>query len=199
MNGNGLIVRQARTKVLVLEHARETVLRAELDHFVPGELAEPIVVVADFCFPGIENLVDLLEIRLCVCPHLLTRERRARFRLARGVAHHGREIADQENRGVAEVLKMLQLADHYGVAQVNIRRRGVHAQFDAQGFAGLARYIELGAKFVFGNDLRDAFAQVVELLVDFFEYGLGFRFRHSGWRESDPLLQVSSTRRPSMR
>ncbi len=85
---------------------------------------------------AVEDFVDLLEIGFGVGVHLLARQRRARFGLAGGIADHRGEIADQENRGVAHFLKMFQLAQHDGVAEVQIRRGGIDAELDAQRLAG---------------------------------------------------------------
>ena len=135
VNGNRLIFLEARAEILALEHARQTIVAAEPHHVVARHLAEPFAVVADFGFFAVENLVDLLEIRFCVSVHLLARERRARFGLARGVADHGRKIADQENGGVAHVLEMFQLAQDHGVAEVNVGSGGIDAEIDAQRLA----------------------------------------------------------------
>ena len=117
----------------------------------------------------IEDLEDLLEIGLRVCFHLLAFERRASFGLAGGIADHGGEIADEENGGVALVLELLELAQHDGVAEVQIRRGGIDAEIDAQRFAGLRGLLELGLEFVFADDFGGAFAQVLELFFNRFE------------------------------
>ena len=64
----------------------------------PVSLPEPFAVVADLGALAVENLVDLFEIGFGVGAHLLAGERRTRFGLAGGIADHGGEIADQENR-----------------------------------------------------------------------------------------------------
>src|SRR5256885_12819440 len=63
---------------------------------------------------------------------LLPRERRARLRLPGWIADHGGEVADEKNSNVTEILKMLQLPDHHGMAQMNIRGRRIDAQLGPQ-------------------------------------------------------------------
>ena len=137
VHGDGLIVVQTRAEVLAFQHARQAIMRAETNHVVAGQFSQPLAVVADLGALAIEDLVDLLEIGFRVGAHLLGRERRTRFGLAGGIADHGREIADQKNRGVALVLKVLELAQHDGVAQVQVRRGGIDAELDAQRLARL--------------------------------------------------------------
>ena len=56
------------------------------------------------------------------------RQRRPRGGAARGIADHAGEIANQKNYGVAEILKMLELAEQHGVAEMQIGRGGIDAQ-----------------------------------------------------------------------
>ncbi len=74
-----------------------------------------------------------------------------------GSPDHRGEIADQENRRVPQILKMLQLAQHHGVAQMNIGRRGIHAQLHAQWLARRDRLFELRLQLILANDFRGAF------------------------------------------
>src|SRR5207302_10915601 len=63
---------------------------------------------------------------------LLPRARRPGLVLPRGVADHAGEVADQELHLVAQLLEMPQLVDHHGVPQVEVGRRRVEAELDAQ-------------------------------------------------------------------
>ena len=112
------------------------------------------------------------EIGLGIGVDLLARQRRAGFGYASGVADHGGEIADQKNSGVAQILKMLQLAKDHGVAKMKIGGRGIHAEIGAQRLAGFQRVIELGFQLGFRNDFSDAFFQVGKLFFDGFEFHL---------------------------
>ena len=108
---------------------------------------------------------------------MLARQGRARFGLTGGIADHRREIADEKNRRVAQVLKMFELSQNDGVAQVQVGRGRVHAQLHAQRLAGLVRGFELRAQIFFANDLRRALAQVGDLFVD----GRELFFRRHDW------------------
>src|SRR5439155_5994416 len=135
-----------------------------------GHLAEPFAVVADFRFLLVEDFVVLREIGFGIGVDLFARQRGSRFRSASGVTNHRGKIANQKDRGVAHVLKMLQLAQDHGVAQMKIGGRGVHAEINAQGLAGFQGLFEFGLEFGFGNDFSDAFFEVGELLFDRFEF-----------------------------
>src|SRR3989442_1580039 len=137
MDGNGLALVQPRTKIFALQHARETVASAKADYFIAGKLVEPFAVVANFGFFFVEDFENLFEIRFGIRIHLLTGERRASFGLSRGVTNHRGEIANQEDRGVTKILKVFQLAEDYGVSQMDVRGRRINAEVDAQGLSGL--------------------------------------------------------------
>ena len=72
---------------------------------------------------------------------------------------------------MAHVLKMLQLAQHHGVAQMNIRRRGIHAEIHAQRLSGLSRDF---SSFAFSSSSRmisaDAFRMYASCSFDRFEF-----------------------------
>src|SRR5258708_1814420 len=122
MNRNRLVILQARTKILALQHAGKAIVRTEPNNVFSRHFAEPFAVVANFSFFAVEDFEDLLEIRFGIGVDLLTRQRRPRFRNARGVADHRRKIANQENRGVAEVLTMLDLSNYDRAAEVTVSR-----------------------------------------------------------------------------
>ena len=97
---------------------------------------------------------------------LFAREWRARDVAPRRIADHAREVADQEDDGVSHVLEMFELANEDSMAQVQVGRGWIEAGFYAQRFAGSARLLQLLAQLGFANDLRGAFANVGELLVN---------------------------------
>src|SRR5207237_8930928 len=118
-------------------------MRTKPNDILGVHLAEPLAVVADLGLVAVENFENLLKVSFRIGLDLLARKRRARFRYARGVANHRREIANQENGGVAQVLKMLQFAHHHGVPEMKIRSRGIHAEINTQRPTRLARRYEL--------------------------------------------------------
>ena len=169
----GWFLFEARAKIFAFEHAGEAIVGAEADNVDRVHFVEPFAVVADFGFFAVEDFEDLLEIGFRVGVDLLAGQRRARFGNAGGIADHRGEIADQEDRGVAHVLKMFQLAQHHGVAEMKIGRGGVDAEIDAQRLAGFERFRELRFQLFFANDFGGAFFQVRELFVYGFEFGVG--------------------------
>ena len=80
----------------------------------------------------IENLVYLLLVGLRVLGDLFLREMLPRLGLARGIADHAGEIADQKGHLVAQFLELAHLVQEHGVTKVNVRRRGIETRLDAQ-------------------------------------------------------------------
>ena len=94
--------------------------------------------------------------------HVLLGEARAGGRLAGGVAHLGREVADDQHRGVAQLLELAELAQHHGEAEVDVGGSRIDAQLRAQGTAGF----ELAAEVGLGDELDGAGAQDPQLFFD---------------------------------
>ena len=92
--------------------------------------AHPARVELDASLVWIENLEDLVGVRLRVCVDFGRRERWTRRRPAGRVADHSGEVANQENDVVAEVLKLPHLVEQHRVPEVQIRRGGVETGFD---------------------------------------------------------------------
>ena len=61
---------------------------------------------------------------------------------------------------MAEVLKVFELAQQDGVAEVQVGSGGIEAGLDAQGLAGGAGLLQLRAQFGFFDDLGRAFFDV---------------------------------------
>ena len=111
----------------------------------------------------------MLEISFCVGVDLLACQRRACFGNSGRIADHCRKIADQEDGGVAHVLKVFEFAEDDGVAEVQIGSGGIDAEIDAEGFAGFDGFGELCFQFFFANDFGAAFFEVGELFFNGFE------------------------------
>ena len=88
---------------------------------------------------------------------------------ARGIADEAGEVADEEDDGVAHVLKVLELAHEHGVAEVEVGGGGIESGFHAHGLAGGERFLDALAQVALANDFGRALAQVVQLLVDGWE------------------------------
>ena len=119
-------------EVVAFQHARHGVLGRQPDHVGRGHLAEPLGIESQFGALAVQHLVDLLGIGLGIGEHVFAGERLARGVLARGIADHAGEIADQEDHLVAQVLKLAHLVEQHRMADVQIRRRRVETGLDAQ-------------------------------------------------------------------
>jgi hypothetical protein len=72
---------------------------------------------------------------------------------------------------VAHVLKVLELADEYGVADVEVGGGGVESRFDPHGLAGGDGTFDALAQVTIADDFGCALPQVGELLIDGRERG----------------------------
>ena len=113
-----------------------------------------------------ENLEHLRHVGLGVAHDVVRAQRRTRGRTPGGIANHAGEVANQKDDGVAEILKMLELAQQHGVAEMEIGRSGIKAGFHSQRLAGSERFFQLGAKLGLFHDFRGALLDVGELFVD---------------------------------
>ena len=141
MQGDGLFFHETLVKVFALQHLRDSEFGGQADDAFVAQLVEPLAVEADFGFVAIENLEDLRLVGLGVLIDLLARQRRAGDRAASGIADEAGEISDEEDDGVAHVLKMFELAHEHGVAEMEVGRSGIEAGLDPHGRAGLARFL----------------------------------------------------------
>src|SRR5438874_9286980 len=122
---------QAGAKIFALEQPSGPIFGAQPDDLLIGERVEPIGIVADFGFLRVEQLEYLIEIRFRVGLYLFGLERRTGFGLSSRVAYESGEAADQENRDVTLVLKVLELAQDDGMAEMQIGRSRIDAELDA--------------------------------------------------------------------
>ena len=86
----------------------------------------------------------------------------ARLAAARRVADARRVVADDEHRDVPGVLELAQLVEDDGVAEVDVGRRGVDAELDAQRPALALGEVELGLEGALGQHLDGADHEVVD-------------------------------------
>ena len=110
----------------------------------------------------VEDRADLGEVGLGVRVDLLASQARARRRLARRVADHRREVADDEHGGVAEILEQPQPPQHHREPEVNVGRRRVDAELHPQRRTPLELRTQLG----FGDDVDRIRGQQLDLAVD---------------------------------
>ena len=71
--------------------------------------------------------------------------------LAAGVADLGSPVADDEGYAVAELLKLAQLAEADGVAEVDVGAAGVEPHLEPERFAGIKELLQLLAADYLGD------------------------------------------------
>ena len=135
MQADRAAIGEALVEVVALHHAGHRVLGRQLDHAARAQGVAPLAVVANFRARRVQHLGGLGVIGFGVELDLLGRERRARAVAARRITDQRREIADQKNHLVAQILQLPHLVEHHRVADVNVGCRGVQTQLDTQGFA----------------------------------------------------------------
>jgi hypothetical protein len=87
---------------------------------------------------------------------LLTRKRRPSAIASGRVTNHGREIADQKDHGVAEILELTHLIEYDRMAEVYIWRCWVKTKLDTQGHPGRVATSKLLSKLCFDEKLFTA-------------------------------------------
>jgi hypothetical protein len=150
---------QPLAEVIAFEHARQRVARGELDHAARAERIAPFAVVADLGPGRIEHQAGLRVVGLRVGLDLLARQRRAGGVAAGRVADHRREVADQENYLMPQVLQLAHLVQHHRMAEVDVRRGRVQAELDAQRLPGRLRARQLLQPVGLGQQLVAAAAR----------------------------------------
>ena len=133
MNTDGLLLMIAGVKIFPLQHPRDIVMGAELDQGFRRHRPHPAAIEFHGGSAGIENFKNLPLVGLRVRLHLLFRERHTSLRHAGGIAYHPGKVADEKDDFMSQILKMFQLVNQDGMAQVEIRRRGIESSLDAQG------------------------------------------------------------------
>jgi hypothetical protein len=162
VQGDGRIFAVTLGEVVALHHAGQRVARAQADEVGSGEVVEPAGVEFHYRLFGIEDFEDLFLIGFGVGDDLFGGQRRTGGGTAGGVPDAAGEVADEEDDPVAQFLKMAELVDEDGVAQMEIRRGGVETGLDGKGLAPF----QLFAQFAFINQIGDAAFDQLHLFID---------------------------------
>ena len=157
---DGLAAVDAAFEILALEHLLEGHAGVEFHDLLKGHHLEPFAIEDGARAAGIEDFESLRLEAFGVAHDLVVRKLRARFRAAGGVADHRGEVADDEDGLVAEILKLPELLQRDGEAEVNVRRGGIDAELDIER----AAEPEFGEQVLFADDFRGAAFQDFELL-----------------------------------
>ena len=135
MHADGLPGFEALAEVVSLHHAGHVVLGSQRNHAARAQRVAPFTVVANFGFGRVQHPAGLLVIRFGIGLNLLLRERWPRGVAARRVTDQCGEIANQKDHGVTQILQLTHFVEHHRVPQVDVWRRRVQPQFDAQRHA----------------------------------------------------------------
>ena len=131
-------------EVVALEDPRDRDPRRQSNQPRGAEGVQPLAVELDDRLVRVENLEGLLRVGAGVLLDLLAGQLRAGRLLPGGVADRPREVADHEDDPVTRVLEVAHLAEDHRVAEVDVGRGRVEADFDGHGAArDLAREVRL--------------------------------------------------------
>ena len=148
-------------EVVAFEHPRQGVFGGQLDKIAGAEVAHPSRVESDGGSGAIEYLEYLLGVGLGVLANLLMVERLASNVFASRVADEASEIADEEYDLVPQILELTHFVEQYRVAEVQIWRCRVEADFDAQALTASEQLLQFGGV----QDIRAAAAEEVEVAI----------------------------------
>ena len=153
-------------EIVALEQPRDGVLRAQRDQFLKRERLQPLAIEADLGFHRIENFENLRFVGFRVAVDFVACHRRAGDIAARRIADQPGHVADQKDDGMAQVLKVLHLAQQDGVAKVQVGRGGIKAGFHPQRTVVLQGGGQALAQIFFANQFGEALFQVRQLLLN---------------------------------
>ena len=149
VGADGLAFVEPVAEILAHEHLLKGHSAVELDDLLEAHALEPLAVENNRRPLAIENFEGLLLETFGIRQNLGVGELRAGDRAAGGVADHGGEVADDQDRVVPLILKIAELRKRDAVAEVDIRRGGIDAEFDAERAAEL----QLLGEFLLADDL----------------------------------------------
>ena len=179
MHGNRSLLGIALGKIIALKQACQCIARGQLDHIGSRHLVAPFGVVTDFRLFAIQNKACLIQVSLSVDFNLFARKRRTGHVATRRVTDSGREITDQENDGVAQILQLTQFIQHNRVTDMNIRSCGVQTELATQRRSRRLRASQLLLKIRFNQKRVNAALNGCHGFLDLFGHRIFlFSFAH---------------------
>ena len=161
MNGDGPVFSKTLCEIVALKNSGNRVAGSKTDEVRGSEFAKPVGVEFHDGLLGIQDLENLILIGLGIGLDLFLRERRPRDGTAGRIADAAGEVANEEHDGVSQFLKMAHFLHNHGMAEVQIRGRGVEANLHFErGSAG-----KLFPELAIVNNLRSASLDEGHLLV----------------------------------
>ena len=119
-------------EILPLQHLLERDPTVEPDDVGERHFLEPIAIEDGAGSGRVEHFEGLGAIAFGVGEDLLVRELRSRNGTPARVADHGREIPDDEDCFVTEILKLSQLPQDHGVTEMQVGARWIDAKLDPE-------------------------------------------------------------------
>ena len=119
-------------EVVPFEQAGDVDLSVEAEKVGTGEFGQPLAVVANFGFLGVDDLEDLVGVGLGVLFDDLRFEGGAGFGASGGVADASGVVAHDDDGEVAGLLELADFGQDEGMAEVEIGGGGIEAKFDAE-------------------------------------------------------------------
>src|SRR6266403_1520200 len=149
---DGLVVVDSVPEIFALQHLLQRYAAVEANNVFERHRSKPVAVANRFRPCRVKNLECLLTVGGGVCQDFLVCQLRSRGRAPARIADHSREVTDNENRLVAQILEMPQFSQNDRVAQMNVRGGGI----DSQLYAQRPPEREFFAQLFFADDLRGA-------------------------------------------
>ena len=120
-------------EVLANQHLLKCHAAVQFNDFLKAHAFEPFAIEDDSgAFPA-QDLEGLILIALRVFQDLFMRQLGTRDRSAAGIANHGGEVADDQYRGVTQILKISELFQHDAVSEMNVGCGRINPKFDIEG------------------------------------------------------------------
>ena len=124
----------------------------------------------NFCLVEVHDLADLFQVIASVILDVFFGQFfRPGSVAAAGVADKRRRVADNDDRLMAELLKLANLSQRYGVAKVDIDAGRINSILNTEWRAGFQTLLQLPSQLFFRNDFFDAAADNRELFFNRWE------------------------------
>ena len=133
MKPDGYASPESILKIIPLQHPGHRNRRRQLQYLVQVQQLQPFPVKTHLRLLPVQNAENLFLVSLGVEKDFLLRHGFPSLAFSCGIADFCCEIPDHNHNGMPQILHLLQLPQGNRMAQMNIRRAGIHAEFDDQG------------------------------------------------------------------
>ena len=115
-----MLVIDPRLEIFALQHLLQRHPTVESNDIFKRHGSKPVAIANGFCPRRIENLKCLLAVSRRIRLDFTVGQLRPRHRATARIANHSSEIADDQNRLMAQLLKLPQFPQNNGVPEMNI-------------------------------------------------------------------------------